>query len=128
MSRILIGSSNVQRFYTPERFRTYNPYIMRKTCNLEVLKTRVGLLTPLEKFVVIQVMENIFEDAVKNNVAEDGSIQEDVLMNTVKASVAVVVGLIRDAAVRMPETRFAMIAPITRPSLEWYMMRFSEIT
>ena len=77
---------------------------------------------------MIQVMENIFEDAVKNNVAEDGSIREDVLMNTVKASVAVVVGLIKDAAVKMPDTKFAMITPITRPSLEWYTLRFSEIT
>ena len=120
MSRTLIGSSNVQRFYTPERFSTYKPYIMLKTCNLEVYKTRMGMLEPTDKFVVIQVLENLFEDAVKNNVGADGAILEDVLMKTVKATIAVVINLVRDTAVRLPETKFTLITPITRPSLEWY--------
>ena len=127
MSRTLIGSSNVQRFYTPERFSTYKPYIMLKTCNLEVYKTRMGMLEPTDKFVVIQVLENLFEDAVKNNVRADGAILEDVLMNTVKATIAVVINLVRDLAVKLPETKFILITPITRPSLEWYTLRFDEI-
>ena len=94
--------------------------VMLKTCNLEVYKTRMGMLEPTDKFVVIQVLENLFEDAVKNNVGADGAILEDVLMKTDKATIAVVINLVRDTAVRLPETKFTLITPITRPSLEWY--------
>lgn len=127
MSRTLIGSSNVARFNTVEKFKNYKPYVMLKTCNLEVFKTRVGLLEQSDKFVIIQIMENLFEDAVKSNVGEDGKILENVLINTVKATVTVVSNLVKDVATRMPESRFAVISPILRPGLDWYTQRFDDV-
>ena len=101
---------------------------MLKTCNMEVLKTRIGLLTPTEGFVILQLMENLFEDSVKNNVGENGAITEEVLINTVKATNTVVMNLFKEVAIRVPNTRFAVEKPITRPSLVWYSERFKSVT
>jgi hypothetical protein len=127
MQYVLIGSSNVQRFYSPETYKNHKPFGMLKTCNLEVFKTRMNALQD-EKGVVIQVIENLLEDAVKGNVREDGTILEDVLSNTIKATIKVVMKSVKVAASRMPETKFALIMPILRPCSRWYSERFDQVT
>ena len=61
------------------------------------------------------MIENLLEVSVKGNVGADGSILEEVLINTVKAMIKVMLNSIKDAASRMTESRFALLMPITRP-------------
>ena len=45
----------------------------------------------MENFIIVQIIENLLEDSVKNNVGQDGTILEEVLVNTVKATMTVVI-------------------------------------
>ena len=60
-------------------------------------------------YLCIQVIENLLEDSVKANVGADGSILEDVLINTIKTTIMVEMNSVKEAAVRMPDSKFALI-------------------
>ena len=77
----------------------------------EIIFSWIGAKTRL----LYTVIENLLEDSVKGNVGADGSILEEVLINTVKAVIKVMPNSVKDAASRMTESRFALIMPITRP-------------
>jgi hypothetical protein len=109
----------MQRFYSPEKFPNHRPYVMAKKCNMDVFKTRMMALQNTEKTVIVQVIENLLEDSVKGNLGLDGSILEAVLINTVKATITVMMNAVREAATRLPESKFALIMPITRPCTIW---------
>ena len=128
MSRIIIGSSNMQRFYSPEKYKNHKPYVMAKTCNIEVYKARMMALKTSEKQVKIQVIKNFLEDSVKNNLNLDGSILEDVLINKIKATITVMMNSVKEVATRLPKSKFALIMPITRPCSNWYTERFEQIS
>jgi hypothetical protein len=46
MSRIILGSSNMQRFYSADKYKEFKPYMMSKTCTLEVFRARMTILDP----------------------------------------------------------------------------------
>ena len=120
MSRILIGSSNVNRFYSPEKFREYKPYTMVKCCNVETYRARMECIDPKEKLVIVSVVENILVDAVKG--APDEKFDE-IICDTMKNFIIV----LKTAAEGSPSTRFAMVNPILRPAIPWYMENFDAI-
>jgi hypothetical protein len=67
MSNLLIGSSNLARFYKPEKFKEYRPYQMMKCTTMDSF---VALMAELEdgcNKVVISVFENIIADAAKSS-------------------------------------------------------------
>ena len=45
----------------------------------------------MENFIIVQIIENLLEDSVKNNAGQDGTILEEVLVNSVKATMTVVI-------------------------------------
>ena len=121
MSRILIGSSNVNRFYSPEKFKDYKSYTMVKCCNKETYKARMECLDPKEIFVIISVVENILADAVRGTSDEKF---DSIVCETMKDFFVT----LKKAAEKMPGTKFAMVKPILRPSLPWYMENFDKIS
>ena len=64
MERILIGSSNINRFYKPEAFKDHKPYIMVKSTKFEHFKVKMDGLEKGKKQVVVLVIENFLCDAV----------------------------------------------------------------
>ena len=87
----------MQRFYSADKYKEFKPYMMSKTCTLEVFRARMTILDPKEEFVIIQIIENILSDAVKQNLDQDGNILDDVLINTAKAAIQVVVDEVKKA-------------------------------
>ena len=49
MARLLIGSSNVYRFYEAGKFTSYNPYIMVNCTKVEVFKAKMDALEAEDK-------------------------------------------------------------------------------
>ena len=66
MARLLIGSSNVYRFYEAGKFKSYNPDNMMRCTRLEVFKAKMDALEVDDKEIVISVIENFICDAVRD--------------------------------------------------------------
>ena len=64
MSHLIIGSSNVYRFYSPELFPDNKKYDVTRCTNYEVFKAKMASLETTVTRVVIQVVENFLEDSV----------------------------------------------------------------
>jgi hypothetical protein len=64
MARMLIGSSNVYRFYKPELFVGYAPYKMVACTNVETFKVAMDGIEDIKGRVIISVIENFLCRAV----------------------------------------------------------------
>ena len=121
MARILIGSSNIYRFYEAAKFRQINPYVMVNCTRAELFKVKMAELGPEDKEVVISVIENFVCDAVKGVV--DEMVAKGMYENVLKEFM----GTVKEAAVRLPESRFALAQPILRPGDNWYSANLETI-
>ena len=119
MERLLIGSSNVAGFYDPSKFKEYPPYKMIKCTKVELFRVAVETIKD-EKEVIISVIENFLCDAIRP-LKDPTSDQIDSMVEGVLDDY---VGVIKKAAIRLPNTRFALAQPILRPAHNWYMERF----
>ena len=128
MSRILIGSSNVYRFYLPETFREFKTYSMVKCTNVETYKARMECIDPKEeKLVIISVIENFIADAVRKIQTDEGEVEAEKFDSTICNTIKDFFVVLKAAAERSPETKFAMVRPILRPALPWYMENYDTI-
>ena len=121
MAYILIGSSNVARFYLPNVFTSYNKYEMVKCTRFADFKARMGCFEPTDKFIIISVIENFVVDAVGET--PDPETFDETLTNTINQFNET----IKSAALRLPGTRFALVKPLLRPKHKWYMENYDEI-
>jgi hypothetical protein len=121
MEKVLIGSSNVYRFYRPDNFKDYNVYNMVRCTDMVTFKAIVNNLEANETEVVISVIENFIERAV-------GQSKSDEEIWTKSGDVlASFVGIIGEAAKRLPGTKFALADPIIRPKLNWYQRTYDDL-
>jgi hypothetical protein len=65
MLRTIIGSSNVSRYYKPELFEGYSPFIMNNCTNQQVFDVKLDEIKASKGQVKISVIENILCDLVK---------------------------------------------------------------
>jgi hypothetical protein len=110
MSRILIGSSNVYRNYKAANFK-YNEYAMVRCVDLESLDAHLTNLEPNETEVVISVLENILDKAARGGSGEEREKAIDIVIKSF-------LGVVEDAAMKNPGTKFVLIDPIRRPKLD----------
>jgi ketopantoate reductase len=115
MAHILIGSSNICRFYKPETFRDHKPYIMFKSTKFEHFKVKLDNLEIWKKQVVISVIENFLCDVVGSDPQEEDKLNE--IIERVIKEFAEVIGT---AGKRFVESRFVVVKPIQRPRDKWY--------
>ena len=121
MSRILIGSSNVSRFYEAGRFTAYNPYILFKCTNIETYKVKMDALEVEDKQIVISVIENFICDAVRD-------VSDDLVANGLcEEAIKTFMKTLKITAERLPESRFALARPMLRPGVAWYTERYEDI-
>ena len=88
--KIIMGTSNVQRYYDPKNF-TYQPYIVKKCCKIETFRATAAMMTSQNEYVVISVFENILVDAVNaslgiNQVEVPGSESGEFTVDTIKTA------------------------------------------
>jgi hypothetical protein len=114
MANILVGSSNVARFYKVDKFKDFRQYNFSRCTTMDTFK---ATMTELEEGVaIISVFENIIVDAAKG-LKNEG----DELNNAIFKSIDAVLDLISATADRMPETKLAVVTPLRRPAVVWFL-------
>jgi hypothetical protein len=113
MANILVGSSNVARFYKVDKFKDFRQYNFSRCTTMDTFK---ATMTELEEGVaIISVFENIIVDAAKGLKNEGDEIN-----NAIFKSIDAVLDLISATADRMPETKLAVVTPLRRPAVVWF--------
>ena len=110
MSRILIGSSNICRFYKPEAFNDYKRYTRVRCTRFEPFKARIACIEAKEKEIAISVIKNFICDAVGSDPEN-----ENVLNDSIERIIKEFVEVINDSADKLPDTKFVMACSIQRP-------------
>ena len=111
MSNILIGSSNVVRFYKASSFSDVRQYTMVRCTEESSFKATMEDIED-KSDIVISTIENFIASRVLAAKEDIGGIIGDVIKDFLTT--------INQAAERMPESRFAVVMPLQRPSLDWY--------
>jgi hypothetical protein len=120
MSRLLIGSSNVYRNYKAASYPAFKEYSMVRCVDIESFAAQMTSLQPTETEVIISVIENFIETAVK---AKDPEEKKNELVQII----AQYLNAIEGAAKKNPGTKFVVIEPIRRPKISWYEENLEEM-
>ena len=122
MERIIIGSSNVYRFYKPESFASYKKHKMFACTNVETFKVALEDLENTGGGVVISVIENFLCKAAR------GITDKDTKSNKAKEVVGEFLKALQECATKRPALKFAVVCPIKRPFEPWYTELHGSIT
>jgi hypothetical protein len=117
MSNILIGSSNIARFYKAESFSKFRPYTLSRCTEFSSFQAIMDEST--EKYFVISVLENFVSNRVKSEKDNSLKIIESVTQEFLE--------VIRSSATRLPDSKFAVVMPLQRPALDWYQDSLQEL-
>ena len=114
MSTLVIGSSNLKRFYVDLDENVRKNIEMQKCTTIEAFRVRMEEIDEDDRRVIISVIENFVCEHV-----EEAATKEE---NEIKVTEALddFVNVLRDTARKLPETKFAVVAPMKRPALKWY--------
>jgi hypothetical protein len=126
MANMLIGSSNVARFYNPDAFPDFRKYNLSRCTTMASFK---ATMTEMEKGVaIISVFENIIVDAAKGlSKGKDSTKDKDGMEKAIYKSIDAVLELVRLTADRLPETKLAVVTPLQRPSVLWFQEKGDKI-
>ena len=113
MARILIGSSNIYRFYKPESFKGYKKQKMMACTNMETFKVAMDELEDTKGGVTISVIENFVCRATR---AVNNEAKEEATREIIKEYIR----LIKISATKCPKLKFAIVQPMQRPLDFWY--------
>jgi hypothetical protein len=120
MANLLIGSSNVNRFYKAADFPNVRKYKMVKCTQTEGFTAYMDSLDKDVDSVLISVLENFVVDAVGADVVGP----EVSIDKCIKDFLTTILS----AALRLPRARFGVVMPLRRPALPWYQDRVATIT
>ena len=122
LTRYLIGSSNVNRFYKKESYPGFKECKMIKCCREEVFKVRMEDLVAEDKEVIVSVIENFIADAV-------GEIKdENIISIKIDETIDRFLKTIEETAKKLPGTKFAVSLPVRRPAKSWYTTELDRLT
>ena len=114
MANLLIGSSNVYRFYKLVTRKEQTRYTMIGCTNLEVWSATVDDITMEKGDVIISIIENLICDAVVE--VADPKAKAIIVEDVVKSFLEQV----RKCAAEHPGVKFALVQPMLRPKHQWY--------
>ena len=120
MSNLLIGSSNVNRFYKSTEFSGIRTYKMVKCTQMAGFTAYMQSLPKDSETVLISVFENFVVDAVGADIAEPEAAIDKCIKDFLKT--------ILSSAQKLPNTRFGVVMPLGRPAVRWYQERLAPIT
>jgi hypothetical protein len=118
MSNILIGSSNVVRFYKALNFSNLRQYTLIRCTEETSFKATIEDIEG-KNDVVISTIKNFISTRVGVNIQK----AKEIIGKTVEDFLEV----IEKAAERMPDSRFGIVMPLQRPALEWYQENLDGI-
>jgi hypothetical protein len=121
MTGVLIGSSNVYKFYRTDVHKSNNTYSMVRCTDINNFKAVMNNLEDDDKHVIISVVENFLSSAARNESSTEGYLQK------MGETMDQYLKILKETAARMPATRFAVADPISRPIYEWYQTNFEAI-
>ena len=121
MLGVLIGSSNIYKFYQREAFASNRAYSVVRCTDISNFNAIMMNLEDDDKEVIVSVMENFLSSAARDEQTEEGQLEKmgetmDTFLKIVSA-----------AAVRMPATKFSIVDPINRPKFKWYEKNYDAI-
>ena len=125
--RVLIGSSNIFRFYKPADFTEVPDYHLIKCTRISAFMGQMKALEKENKLVVVSVIENFLADAAKAGEQEDPENYRDNFDDIPSNAIQEYVDVVKEAATRLPETTILLVKPILRPALNWFDLNFDEI-
>ena len=114
MSRLLIGSSNIYRFYKLLVHKEVNPYKMVCCTNQDVWNVAVDDIKFETGEVIISVIENLLCDAL------DGVMDPEVRKLMMEDVVGSFMAQVKATAQKYPGTKIALATPMMRPVHKWY--------
>jgi hypothetical protein len=121
MDRIFVGSSNVYRFYRPELYKEFTTYNVARCTDIILFKAVMENLEESETGVVVSVIKNFLSRSI-----EGGAGAEAVLVNFGE-TIDSFMSIVKAAATRLPNSRFALADPIKRPKIIQYQNHFEDI-
>ena len=121
MSYLLIGSSNLARFYKTEVFKDFKPYQMMKCTTMDSFSAQMMEIEEGKNNVVVSVFENIIVDAA--NSSKSDAERDKKIKDSVKGAFS----LIQTTSRRLPDSKFCIVMPLRRPAIEWFEEKFAMI-
>ena len=118
MANILVGSSNIVRFYSASSFSKVRQYTVVRCTEEASFKATLEDIEDKSN-VLISTIENFIASRVRG----DNSNIKD------KVAEAVIYFLttIQEAATASPRSKFAVVMPLQRPALKWYQQYLPDI-
>jgi len=120
MANILIGSSNVNRHYRSADYASFRKYEMVKCTQATGFKAFMDTIDISKKSILISVVENFVIDAVGADVVSPEALIDECIKEYLST--------ILKAALRLPGTKFGIVAPLMRPAVAWYNDKVQSIT
>jgi hypothetical protein len=111
MSNILVGSSNVARFYRASSFKGVREYTMVRCTEEASFRATLEDIDDGSN-VVMSVIKNFISSRVRGDQPDVDSLVTATIKDYLKT--------IKDAATKNPGSKFAVVMPLQRPSLKWY--------
>ena len=128
VSRTLIGSSNIYRFYNPESFKGHHPYILTRCTRSSTLEANL-LEVEAGSVVLISVLENFIQDAVVDSwITESDAVADVTTGSVVQEAIHKALVTINDTALRTIEdgNKFFVVEPINRIKPDWYAINLDN--
>jgi len=123
MNRVIIGSSNVYRYYNKVSYPNFNDYLLTKCTDIKIFEAIMTNLGKNDSEVIVSVMENFIDKAGSPSTEQT----EDEYAELVGDMIDVYMRIIDEAAVKNPGTKFAIVDPIWRPKLDWYQDMYDDL-
>ena len=121
MSRLLIGSSNVYRFYKLLANKEVKPYKMVCCTNQDVWNVAVDDIKMERGEVIVSVIKNLLCDAL--NGVTDPEVRKLVMEDVVGSFMAQV----KTTAIKNPGVKIALVLPMLRPAHKWYEESYESL-
>jgi hypothetical protein len=109
---LIIGSSNVYRFYKPEVYTGVRKFSMVRCTDIASFKAIMSNLETDDKEVIVSVIENFLATAARSEETEEGRLES--MGNVIEEFMKIVTS----AATNYPDAKFAIAKPIWRPKFE----------
>jgi hypothetical protein len=106
---MIIGSSNVRRFYSHSRYSDYQPYKMELCTVFRMFEVTMESI-PADARVIVSVIENFIEKEISQEGEKDGQLK-----NVMKRFMDVLV----KTAKKNEKARLVVAYPILRPGSKW---------
>ena len=127
-SRTLIGSSNVYRFYNPDSFKQFHPYILTRCTRSSTLEANL-LEVEAGSVVLISVLENFIQDAVVDSgITEANAVADATTGGVVQDAIHKALVTINETALRTIEdgNRYYIVEPLNRIKPDWYSINLDN--